>query len=454
MSEAERLVRVWRGLRYGRIEHRFAAPRTEEWTGMPAEGGAFGAAPPQVAPSWPGGELGAETSEDCLFLNVWSPVDPDADAPVLLWIFGGGFEGGAASMPVADGAALAARSGCVVVTANYRLGGIGFAYLAHHGGRLAEASNLGLRDVLAALEWTVENIGHFGGDPRRVTLAGQSAGGFLATAAAVAPPSRVAALATFSGGASRLIPESEARGVGDHLLRELGIATTPEKIISIDLAQIIAAQSAVIASDIGERNGRYPRAYGVVADASAPFPVVPVHPMDVIARGGLRDVRLLVASTLDEVAGFRPFTTVPRTVVEVEAEITNAVDDSAARARIISHYANEDPWLMRERFLTDYIYRLPAARTAKAQRAAGGSAWRLEIGGDGGPAPHGVELPTLFARGALDVDGHRDARLFALFAGFVRGDLTSDWSEAVVGDRGFQAGDDELVRLWKGVERP
>ncbi len=150
--------------------------------------------PPQPLPAWSGSrdalQFGAECmqgrgrapvamSEDCLFLNIWVADKPRSHhLPVLVWVHGGAFMVGSAGQPTYDGASLA-RQGLIVVTLNYRLGKFGF--LAHPA--LTQANpdeplgNYGLMDVLAALKWVHTNIKAFGGDPRKVTLAGQSAGG-------------------------------------------------------------------------------------------------------------------------------------------------------------------------------------------------------------------------------------------------------------------------------------
>jgi para-nitrobenzyl esterase len=118
-------------------------------------------------------------SEDCLYLNVWTPARAGARLPVLVWIHGGAFTSGSGSVPIYNGAALA-EQGIVVVTINYRLGALGF--LAHPElTKEAQAThtppgNYGLQDMLAALRWVRANIGSFGGDPDAITLAGQSAG--------------------------------------------------------------------------------------------------------------------------------------------------------------------------------------------------------------------------------------------------------------------------------------
>ena len=117
-------------------------------------------------------------SEDCLFLNIWTPkLSPSAKLPVLVYIHGGAFTSGSGDVPVYDGEALA-RTGMVIVTINYRLGALGFmAHPAltkeseHHS-----SGNYGLLDQIEALRWVKQNIGAFGGDVARVTIAGQSAG--------------------------------------------------------------------------------------------------------------------------------------------------------------------------------------------------------------------------------------------------------------------------------------
>jgi para-nitrobenzyl esterase len=123
---------------------------------------------------------GAGQSEDCLFLNVWTPAkNAEARLPVMVWIHGGGFVGGMSSEPRQDGTFLAQQN-VVVVSMNYRLGIFGFFVhpeLAKESGRNA-AGNYGLLDVISALQWVRDNVAAFGGDPGNVTIFGESAGSF------------------------------------------------------------------------------------------------------------------------------------------------------------------------------------------------------------------------------------------------------------------------------------
>lgn len=119
-----------------------------------------------------------EISEDCLYLNVWTPAKSAGEKlPVLVWIHGGGYTEGSGSVPAYDGEGLA-RKGLVVVTVNYRLGFLGFLAYPELSRESAHGSsgNYGLLDQIAALRWVARNIAAFGGDPARVTVAGQSAG--------------------------------------------------------------------------------------------------------------------------------------------------------------------------------------------------------------------------------------------------------------------------------------
>jgi para-nitrobenzyl esterase len=156
----------------------------------------FGPACPQVTPmilaAIPELAVGAPLGEDCLYLNVWTPAGHEGKTlPVLYWIHGGGFVVGAASQPLYDGEELS-RLGCVVVSVNYRVGLFGF--LAHPA--LSNESsnhisgNYGLLDQIEGLRWVHRNIGAFGGDPDRVTIFGESAGGISVLAMMVAPQAR------------------------------------------------------------------------------------------------------------------------------------------------------------------------------------------------------------------------------------------------------------------------
>jgi len=168
-----------------------------------------------------------KTSEDCLYLNVWTGAKRGERRPVLFWIHGGAFLGGSGSVPVYDGAALAKR-GVIVVNINYRLGVFGF--LAHPElTREAGASgNYALMDMIAALRWVHDNIAAFGGDPARVTIAGQSAGSAAVHDLIGSPEAKglfVGAIAESGsglGGAMGVMPLKAAEAAGGQFAASLG----------------------------------------------------------------------------------------------------------------------------------------------------------------------------------------------------------------------------------------
>ncbi len=200
-----------------------------------------------------GGPSPSGMSEDCLYLNVWTPAKSAAEKlPVLVWIYGGGFNGGATSLPVHDGAKLA-RHGVVLVSIAYRVGVLGFFA---HPELTAESparssGNYGLLDMIAGLRWISHNIAAFGGDPARVTIFGESAGGIAVSMLCASPVAKglFHGAISQSGGSfgpsskdpqpgenMRLLADAEASGVefakavGAASIKELR-AVTPERLL-------------------------------------------------------------------------------------------------------------------------------------------------------------------------------------------------------------------------------
>ncbi len=182
---SEQGLTVYRGIPFAAPpvgELRWKAPQpVARWEGVrPAR---------EFAPDPYQGDGKGKVSEDCLYLNVWTPArTPEEKLPVLVWIYGGGFSFGSTSTPVHNGEHLA-RKGVVLVTLNYRVGTLGF--LAHPelsaetAGRVS--GNYGLQDQIAALRWIRRNIAAFGGDPGKVTLFGESAGGISVSMLCASP---------------------------------------------------------------------------------------------------------------------------------------------------------------------------------------------------------------------------------------------------------------------------
>ena len=237
-------------------------------------------------------------SEDCLYLNVWTPAkSADDRLPVMVWIYGGGFKIGSGSEPWYNGANLA-KKGVIVVTVNYRLDVFGFL---SHPELTAESNdhasgNYGLLDQIAALGWVKRNIAAFGGDPGQTTVFGKSAGSISVSALMASPLAH--------GLFQRVIGESGAMLFPDKSPYALAPLAKAEQA-GVKFADLLSAHSiaelrekpAEALLDVLAKNPDIPRmSRGPIIDGQ----VLPVSPAEIFAKGQQTDVPLLAGSTSDE----------------------------------------------------------------------------------------------------------------------------------------------------------
>jgi para-nitrobenzyl esterase len=276
--------------------------------------------PPQPAAKWEGvkradkfapecmqagnANEGPGMSEDCLYLNVWTPAKSANDRiPVLVWIYGGGFNAGATSIPTYSGEKLAAK-GVVLVSIGYRVGPFGFL---SHPGLSAESArhvsgNYGLLDMIAGLQWIQKNIAAFGGDPKRVTIFGESAGGIAVSMLCASPLAKglFHGAISESGGSfgpprpnpmpgENLLRLPDAERGGEAFAKQAGVASAAE-LRKLSAEQVLAAARA-------RRGMSWPIIDGWV---------IPDDQYKLYRAGRYNDTPILVGYNSDEGASFSP----------------------------------------------------------------------------------------------------------------------------------------------------
>jgi len=445
----ERGLYAFRGVPYAAPPSgplRFRPPQPAvPWAGVRDAGRAGPAAPQLALPFFSWINAAARTpGEDCLSLNVFTPGLDGARRPVLVWIHGGGFVVGSGSTLLYEGQALASRGDAVVVTVNYRLGALGFCHLGTLlGGELADCTNLGVRDQIAALEWVRDNIDRFGGDPANVTVFGQSAGGMSVATLLGAPRARRLFQRAIcqSGAADHVIEREEAERVAAELLRRLGGPPPSRAALGrIPITNVLEAQRAAMAE---LTNWKSLMVYLPMVDGD----VVPEQPLEAIRRGDTAHIPLMTGATLEEwklfalvdpgIGRFDESDLRARLADVLPADAPPPAEAARSFLRALGERrASRSPREVWSAFQTSRVFHVPSARLAEAQHEGGGAAyaylvtWRASALPRALGACHAIEIPFVFGTewhplarpfSGLNGDGARFARrLQRSWLGFAR----------------------------------
>jgi para-nitrobenzyl esterase len=446
----------------------------EKWDGV-RDCSKFGNACPQREDSFtnsiPQMKLNAPMNEDCLYLNVWSPAKLPAGEklPVLVWVHGGGYVTGAASQPLYDGEALA-RRGAIVVSMNYRLGPLGF--LAHPAltkeSEHHASGNYGILDQIEALRWVKRNIAALGGDPERVTVFGESAGGGSVVCLMASPLARglfhgaivqsgAASLARLHEGSGNR-PSAERMGV--ELIEKCGLAGATEAapLRKLDVAVLLKTFPTLEVGAVRQVQFR-PIGGGLVAPIVDGY-AIPDEPNAIFAAGKESPVPLIIGHTRDEMSLFLYATPMPKTVADYQHKIDETF---GAGSDLASLYPAKDDKTIKDACIhltTDLAWSSPTRNLARLHAHNGYPTYRYVFSRGTKQFPltalgahHGCELAYVFGFGPQSKPDETEKKAVDLVQGYwldfaAKGDPNGkglpNWPK-------FAAGPDTLIEIEDGV---
>lgn len=465
----------WLGIPYaaapvGPLRYRAPQPVTP-WVGV-RDALSFGDAAPQEPTKVIPLPAGVSIDEDCLNLNVWVPervANDHKPRPVMVWIHGGAYFIGFSAQPIYNGRDLAENGDVIVVTLNYRLGALGFLdFSSFSQGSNTFESNLGLRDIIQALQWVRDNIAAFGGDPNDVTLFGESAGGGCVTTLMTVPSAAGLfhrAIAHSSPATSVYKPE-RARDVALAYLDLLGVspADAPQKLRELDAITLASVTTKLLNHVATTSPGTV--AFTPIVDGD----LIPDYPVKTFRAGKQTRIPLVIGTNHDEAALFKMMKSPLMPITE--SSITRMFTDVAAEdpklaglePGVIAAYPSFPKQKGAMQISRDAGFRMPSIWVAEAHSKVAPT-WMYRF--DAAPplmkllglgASHGTEIPYAFGTLPQKVSNKR-AVIFRLgglkTAWKISRRMQAHWlSFASSGDPATTHPDEDVMMPWPRYELP
>ena len=400
-------VYAFLGIPYAKAD-RFMPPQDPDaWDGV-RECTDFGPVARQIVPWYPDS---VQNEKELFSVNVWTQgVNDGKKRPILLWLHGGGFHTGASNDPMTYGEAMARKGDIVMVSVNHRLNILGFLDLSACGEKYAQSANVGVLDIVKALEWIRNNIESFGGNPADVTIVGESGGGGKVGTIMCMP----AAQGLFhkaiiqSGTLLNTMTKETSQQLGLAVLEQLGL--TPEEVAKLDTiayADLVKAGNEAIAKISGPRRPGSPTMFGFAPSADGV--VLLQQPFSPGFAEISKDIPVMIGSTLNEMMP----------VAYGEKELTL----EQAKERLVKIYGNKTDqyielfakaypdYTPQDLLSIDTVFRPYTIRTADARAEESSAplyvyflAWKSQVDNASKGSFHGLDIPLAFNNVDLRAD--------------------------------------------------
>ena len=428
-------IYIYKGIPYAKAQRFMPPTAPDAWQGIRSSR-AYGPTCPQAKRmGWYSDELAFSFNwddgfpdEDCLRVNVWTPgVNDQKKRPVMVWLHGGGYSAGSGQeLPSYDGTNMAKEHDVVVVTLNHRLNVLGFLDLSSFGAKYAQSGNVGLLDLVAALQWVHHNIAAFGGDPANVTIFGQSGGGGKVSTLLATPSAKglFHKAIVQSGSMLRTMEARYSRRIGEETVRLLGLdAAHVDSLARVPYDKLLAAGEKAVANvrQQAEQEGVASFIFGWAPTVDGD--VLPAQPFDPAAPAQSKDIPVMIGTTLHE---FSASTYVPafrdiaqdKAVEMLRAKYGDRTDEFVSLfGKVYPGYAPKDL------LDVDFTFRPSAVEQANLKARQGGApvymymfAWQSPVMDGILRSTHCMEIPFVFdnaLRHASMTGGGADAQALA-----------------------------------------
>lgn len=392
-------VSIFKGIPYAKAERFMPPQEPDAWEGI-RECSTFGPVAKQVV-SWIQDSLMNE--KELFSLNIWTPgISDEKKRPVMLWLHGGGFHVGSSRDPMTDGKALAKKGDVVIVSVNHRLNILGFLDLSGASPKYAQSANVGMLDVVKALEWIKNNIENFGGDPSNVTIFGESGGGGKVGTLMCMPSAKGLFHKAIiqSGTLVNIMTKEKSQTLGLTVLKNLGLTPNEvEKLDTISYQDIVKAGNEAIASINGPRIPGSSKMFGFAPSADGEVLLQqPFSPGFASISDG---IPLMIGTTLNELIR-TAYSEKNMTIEQAKERLAKVYKDRTDK--FITLFAKTYPDFTPQDLLSvDTVFRPFTIMTADARVKQASAplycyflAWKSPVDNASRGSFHGVDIPLAF----------------------------------------------------------